>query len=117
VSETRSPRKNTGIILGRSSTGRLHEPDPESVEPSEANPPAPEKCDLVKNRIRHFEEQAQLASQVKVHLARMNRQPARRTRSEQAGSPVTSKPAPRAPTKADAAEKPDRHSRKIEKFS
>jgi hypothetical protein len=44
---------------------------------------AAEKRDIVKERIRQFEERAQLADKVKVHHTNVkNRQPARRTRSE-----------------------------------
>jgi hypothetical protein len=86
------------------------------LEPNEGNQPAPEKRDIVKERIRQFEEQARLASKVTAHLTNINRQPARRTRSDQAGSPITTKPARRAPA-AEAPEKPQSMLRKPDNFS
>jgi hypothetical protein len=118
VPEKRSPRKNTGIILGRSPRGMPQQQDAKAiVEPSETAQPASERRDIVRERIRDFEERAKLASKVAVHLANMNRQPARRTRSEQAKSSIGSKPTRRAPTQADAAERLQLPSRKPENFS
>jgi hypothetical protein len=76
VPEKRSPRKNTGIILGRSPRGMPQQQDAKAiVEPSETAQPASERRDIVRERIRDFEERAKLASKVAVHLANMNRQP------------------------------------------
>jgi hypothetical protein len=86
------------------------------LEPNEGNQPAPEKRDIVKERIRQFEEQARLASKVAAHLTNLNRQPARRTRSDQPGLPITTKLARRAPA-AEAAERPRSMLRKPDNFS
>ena len=116
VPEKRSPRRNTGIILGRSPRAMLQDQDLKVVlARSETVQPAAEKRDIVKERIRQFEERAQLADKVRVHQTNVkNRQPARRTRSEQSGSSIVPKPARRAPSQADAAEKPQLPSRKPE---